>query len=418
MLGHLCSRALESFKTRLEQSLARGEGFAASVRSCSQSSMLEFDQGCLDAAIQQASWDASKVREKLHRDIEAHASVVQSEKLSELIANYKKQISAALTEPVESLFESGGKDTWASIRRLLKHETNVAVSAFPSAVAGFELDQAIFEEMVQSLQEYSRSLVERKAREEAGKVLVRMKDTFITVFNHDKNSLPRVWTGKEDIREIAKEARSESLKLLSTMAAVQLDQKANNIENVLFSTLMDRTVTPPQNRGNGVSGDPLASSTWEEVPPEKTLISPVQCKSIWRQFIAETEYTVTQAVIAQRTYEQRNSWLPPPWAIMAMLILGLNEIMFLLRNPLYLLVIFYNIFAWESHMGTDGHSSGSSYWYSFCAYFALDKIPSHSHESYSSVSTETGVEYISPQLKHRIVTNPEQEETSCFGASD
>lgn len=42
-----------------------------------------------DAAIQQANWDASKVREKLHRDIEAHASVVRSEKLSELLAEFE-----------------------------------------------------------------------------------------------------------------------------------------------------------------------------------------------------------------------------------------------------------------------------------------------------------------------------------------
>lgn len=33
----------------------------------------------------------------------------------------------------------------------------------------------------------------------------------------------------------------------------------------------------------------------------------------------------------QKAHGKRNSWLPPPWAIMAMLILGLNEIMFLLR---------------------------------------------------------------------------------------
>lgn len=80
---------------------------------------------------------------------------------------------------MESLLESGGKDTWASIRRLLKRVTNVVVSEFSSAVAGFELDQAIFEEMVQSLQEHCRSLVERKAREEAGKVLVLMKDRLV-----------------------------------------------------------------------------------------------------------------------------------------------------------------------------------------------------------------------------------------------
>jgi len=46
MLGHLRSKALESFKTRLEQSLHKGEGFAASVRACAQSCMVEFDKGC------------------------------------------------------------------------------------------------------------------------------------------------------------------------------------------------------------------------------------------------------------------------------------------------------------------------------------------------------------------------------------
>ncbi|KAK1368146.1 hypothetical protein POM88_034238 [Heracleum sosnowskyi] len=44
----------------------------------------------------------------------------------------------------------------------------------------------------------------------------------------------------------------------------------------------------------------------------------------------ETEYSITQALSAQEAY---NDWL---WAIMAMIILGFNEFMLLLRNPLYL----------------------------------------------------------------------------------
>jgi hypothetical protein len=40
-----------------------------------------------------------------------------------------------------------------------------------------------------------------------------------------------------------------------------------------------------------------------QVPEEKTLISPVQCKSLWRQFKAETEYTVTQAIAAQVSHK-------------------------------------------------------------------------------------------------------------------
>ncbi|KAE9467919.1 hypothetical protein C3L33_00172, partial [Rhododendron williamsianum] len=38
--------------------------------------------------------------------------------------------------------------------------------------------------------------------------------------------------------------------------------------------------------------------------------------------------------------KRNNNWLPPPWAILALVVLGFNEFMTLLRNPLYLGVIF------------------------------------------------------------------------------
>jgi len=39
-----------------------------------------------------------------------------------------------------------------------------------------------------------------------------------------------------------------------------------------------------------------------QVSPKATLLTPVQCKSLWRQFKAETEYSVTQAISAQVPY--------------------------------------------------------------------------------------------------------------------
>ncbi|XP_057433190.1 protein ROOT HAIR DEFECTIVE 3 homolog 2 [Lotus japonicus] len=343
MLGHLRSKALDDFKTKLDQSLNNGEGFASSVHRWTQSIMLEFDKGSADAAIRQANWGASKVRDKLRRDIDSHASSVRSAKLSEIMTSFETQLVKALAEPVESLFEAGGKDTWLSIRKLLKRETEAVVSKFLTSIAGFELDEETIERMQQTLRDHGRKVVENKAREEAGKILIRMKDRFSTVFNHDSDSLPRVWTGKEDIRAITRDARSASLKLLSDLAAIRLDEKPDRIESVLHSSLIDNktvTASSSQYTSREASVDPLASSTWEEVSPGGVLITPVQCKSLWRQFQGETEYTVTQAISAQEAYKRSNNWLPPPWAIMAMVVLGFNEFMLLLKNPLYLLVIF------------------------------------------------------------------------------
>jgi hypothetical protein len=129
------------------------------------------------------------------------------------------------------------------------------------------------------------------------------------------------------------------MKLLSTMAAIRLDEDGDNIDTTLSLALVD-TARPGTTDRSIQSLDPLASSSWERVPEERTLISPVQCKSLWRQFKAETEYTVTQAIAAQEANKRNNNWLPPPWALAAMAVLGFNEFMTLLRNPLYLGVMF------------------------------------------------------------------------------
>ncbi|XP_038982208.1 protein ROOT HAIR DEFECTIVE 3-like [Phoenix dactylifera] len=321
-----------------ERSLKTGKGFAASVRDCIHSSLLVFDQECADVAIKQADWDTFKVREKLHRDIEAHAASVCSEKLSELTTHYETQLTAALAEPVVSLFDAAGQDTWPSIRKLYKREMENVLSGFSTSLSGFELQIGKLDTMVANLKEYGKNLVEKKAREEAGRALMHMKDRFSTVFSHDKDSMPRVWTGKEDIRKITKEARAVALKFLSVIAAIRLDDKPDRIEDILNTTLADGPRA--QERSIAASTDPLAASTWEEILPKNTLITPVQCKSLWRLFKTETDFAITQAISAQEAHKRSNSMLPPPWAIVTIAILGFNEFMMLLRNPLYLLVLF------------------------------------------------------------------------------
>ncbi|KAI0516348.1 hypothetical protein KFK09_009020 [Dendrobium nobile] len=338
MLGHLRSKALASFKIDLQQSLKKGVGFAVSVRNCSQSAMLEFDQGFTDAAIKQANWDSHKVREKLIRDIEAHISSVRDAKLSELVADFENRLAEALMEPMESLFEAAEGDTWASIRRLYKSETKKALLDLSASLSELELDQETFNKIMGGLKDFSRNLVEKKAREEAGKVLIRMKDRFSTIFKYDKDSMPRVWTGKEDVRMITKDARAAALKLLSVMAAIRLDDKTDNIEKILNSSLLDSQASIE--KGIKSSADPLASATWPEIPSKNTLISPVQCKLIWKQFNSEIEYAVIQAVSAQESHRRSNNWLPPLWAIAAIIILGFDEFMMLLRNPAYAFLIF------------------------------------------------------------------------------
>ncbi|KAB2623665.1 protein ROOT HAIR DEFECTIVE 3 [Pyrus ussuriensis x Pyrus communis] len=339
LLGHIRSGTLDKFKEAFDKALSGGEGFSAAAHNCSESFMARFDEGCSDAVITLANWDTSKVRDKLKRDIEAHIASVHAAKLCELTALYEGKLKDALSAPAEALLDGANSETWPSIRKLFRRETESAVSGLSSALSGFDMDEQAKGQILANLEAYARGVVEAKTKEEAGRVLIRMKDRFTTLFSHDSDSMPRVWTGKEDIRAITKTARSASLKLLSVMAAIRLDDDdIDNIENTLSLALVDSTNAAVKD--SITAADPLASSTWQEISASKTLITPVQCKSLWRQFKAETEYSVSQAISAQEANKRNNNWLPPPWAIVALIILGFNEFMTLLRNPLYLCVIF------------------------------------------------------------------------------
>ncbi|CAK7336935.1 unnamed protein product [Dovyalis caffra] len=291
MLEHLYFNKLESFKTRLEQHLLnKREGSVASAHICAQSCLVEFDQGCEDAAIRQSEWNASKLREKLCCDM-----------LSEMMAKYEKQLTDVLADEVQSLFEAGETDTWGLVRNLLKSKTDVAVSEFSDAVVSFDLQKSAIDTKLQHLREYARNVVERKAREAAAadRVLMRMKDRFIQVLNCDENSKSRVWTREENIDEIERNAHSASLKILSIMAAIRLDNMTDQINHVLFSSLMDGTGAVPSSQHTGATADPLASYTWEEVSANATLLTPVECKSLWMQFKADTKYITNQGRAAQ-----------------------------------------------------------------------------------------------------------------------
>ena len=90
----------------------------------------------------------------------------------------QKNLSEALAGPVQSILETRERDAWACIKRLYRRETENAALAFSASLSEFELDQTVSSKMVSELREHARSVVEMKAREEAGNVLMRMKERY------------------------------------------------------------------------------------------------------------------------------------------------------------------------------------------------------------------------------------------------
>lgn len=359
VIGHHRAKVLNSFKMSLDTNLEShsDEGFANIVRWCSKAALLEFERGCADAEVARSGWDSSKAKEKLLRDIDTHAQTKRKEKLAEVVSMFENKLEAALDEPTASLLDAAAPDTWSAISRLMEAEVKDATSRLSDAIVGFEPSKEEETKMRDFLSKFGRGVVEKKSKEEASQAIIRMKQRFINVFGHEADNMPRIWGEEHDVRAITRDARSSSLKLLSVLAAIRLDedsQKSDSIESSLKPLLGDQPETALQRtisrtvsgnntaivRGQSSALHALSVAMWPGVSSNDTLITPVQCKSIWRQFQAETEYTISQAMAAQEAAKRNKSWLPPPWALMAMGVLGFNEFMALLRNPFYLVLIF------------------------------------------------------------------------------
>lgn len=86
------------------------------------------------------------------------------------------KLNESLSGPVEALLDGANNETWPAIRKLLRRETESAISGFSDALYGFDMDEEMKEKMLASLENYAKGVVEAKAREESGRVLMRMKD--------------------------------------------------------------------------------------------------------------------------------------------------------------------------------------------------------------------------------------------------
>lgn len=96
--------------------------------------------------------------------------------------HWQKKLNDALAAPVEALLDGASNDTWPAIRNLLRRETETAISGFSSALSVFEIDDITKDKMLTRLEDNARGVVEAKAKEEAGRVLMRMKDRYVLYY--------------------------------------------------------------------------------------------------------------------------------------------------------------------------------------------------------------------------------------------
>ncbi|XP_037429923.1 protein ROOT HAIR DEFECTIVE 3-like [Triticum dicoccoides] len=292
LMKHLLNGTLKAFEESFHKAQKKQE-FEVAARDCTQSFLHKFTKGCEDATIQQMTWDPATFENKLKHAIDAHVESVRVLKLkvADLCGRSQGRLTRALAEPVDEFLRSARDNTWEAIKTLLVSETIFAAGDLKCALLHFEPNEGTMKELLSRLENHGRSIIKSKAKEEAATVSIRMKDRFTKLFNNDA-PISRVQKEEVDIKAIAKSAQDECMMMLWIILAIRSDGEGGTFEN-FRSLLLDEG---PQTTDKSYQYDPLSSISWKMAG---TLISPVQCKSLWSKFMVEVDSIVKPARDAQ-----------------------------------------------------------------------------------------------------------------------
>lgn len=211
-----------------------------------------------------------------------------------------------------------------------------ASESVDAGLEGFEITADEADRLEEELEGAGRGQLLAHAREAANTALSRVKDRFSAEFNRGEGGMPRSWTPAVDIPAAAAAARRAAGLLLAQLCAARVDDGGRGpdfIETAVAQQLVEE-------KGPAVTGFDLQSAQeWPAaaVEPADVLLTPQQARSVWRQFISDSQMTVAQAVATQEANRAAQNRMPPLWALAAMIVLGFNEFVAVVRNPLLLL---------------------------------------------------------------------------------
>ncbi|KAJ1960459.1 Dynamin-like GTPase that mediates homotypic ER fusion [Dipsacomyces acuminosporus] len=220
--------------------------------------------------------------------------------LSEIIADKLNNPDAEMWKLVVGSLEDANKDAELSVNLRL----DSAEIVDPDTRLGFvkKLHKGLWEDFVDGLKEEVADQM----------VLLKLRNALEDKFRYDDNGLPRVWKPSDNIDQEFAAAREHAQKLLSLFSKIDISE----------STLLATQATELFPHGYNFERTLL-------------LISPARGRELSKRFAREADALFLEAKRAMVSTQNHI----PVWAIVVMIILGWNEAMTILFNPVYLILV-------------------------------------------------------------------------------
>ena len=323
-LKNLHKLILNAFKANVLERM-RNEAnydFGEVVRTEKEGAQLKFLTAAKLLLLADTDWSITEDAAQLEEDIESIADVMRVEETKKMVAQIERNVKKGLAEPIELALNQPKEDMWDGVLKAFRAVLEQAETTYLRKAKSFNCTDEENEAALKSLGRKSWLSLRAKVDEQtADSVLsAKLRSKFEDRFRYDKEGVPRVWKPEDDMDGAFREARDETLALIPLYARIEPKDEALAIR--LPSTSEDAELQAAVDRGEEEEFDFGASlNVFSEA--RKLEIGSRLRKEADALYVEAKRSTVSS--IAQ----------VPLWMYGVMLVLGWNEMMAVLRSPLY-----------------------------------------------------------------------------------
>jgi len=215
-------------------------------------------------------------------------------------------------KPLDKILESMPDDLWARVRSVYEDGKNSILEKFRNRLKGFDVSNEEEEARIAELNQVAFQGLKDKMKDKARYLNYMMNKKFDEKFKLDERKLPRRWKPTDDIAHIFTDARQIAEVLLEMLSILRLSE---NLDSVRY----------------------LDPDSKEQVDDSLVVLSLEEAQIVRDKFYKETETTYLQAL---RDQDNVNSATHVPmYVIVLIVVLGFNEFLTVLSNPLLLMFV-------------------------------------------------------------------------------
>ncbi|CAO3654175.1 unnamed protein product [Mucor hiemalis] len=309
-LKNLHKKAVTTFDENLKLELKKPNyNFAVSVESCLKDAQDLFLNGAKALLLPDTDWSYTNELNILEEEFSEVATKARTDEFKKMTKNLTKQVENELSEPVTLALNDPSSDTWHKIIQAYTKTVEHGQTTLDKIAKSFNSSKKELDESIADLKLQAWIVLRKKVDEELADtmLLLKLRSRFEEKFRYDDHGLPRVWKPEDDIDSHFKRAKEDTLTLISLFSKINLKQDED-----------------------------FEIESNDDFDFKQSLIVLTEAKQIdiSNRFKRESDAFYLEA---KRSVVSTTAKIPT-WAIAAMVFLGWNEFMTIIRNPIYMVL--------------------------------------------------------------------------------